>query len=73
MRSDPTTNRPAAPRSAPLRASAEPPRLVMLPCVLDASGAPLVAVAAGSVGRPSVRAYPDMAAALAALREAGHA
>lgn len=55
----------------PLTASAERPRLAVLPGLENAAGEPLIAVATGSPRRPVLRMFVGMAAALAALRAMG--
>ena len=63
---------PARRTTAPLAASAEPLRLAFLPGLQGPSGEPLAALVAGHPRRPLlVAAFPNVTAALAALREAG--
>ena len=53
----------------PLRASAEPARLVMLPDTLNDSDGPVCGVVTGHPRRPHLRLFRTMDAALAALRQ----
>ena len=59
----------------PLTASAEPPRLVLLPDILNDSDGPVCGVVTGHPCRPHLRLFRTMDAALTALRQmgAGHA
>lgn len=57
------------PSGAPLAASAEPARLILLPDLATASGGPVCGVATGHPRRPNVRLYRSMDAALAVIRQ----
>lgn len=57
------------PQGAPLAASAEPARLIMLPGVENASGGVLCGIATGHPRRPQLRLFKSMDAALAVLRQ----
>lgn len=60
------------PRPAPLAASAEPPRLVIIPGLETPSGGPVLALATGHPRRPVLTAVASFAA-LAAPRAQGGA
>lgn len=55
----------------PLRASAEPPRLVLLREAFNDSDAPVCGLATGHPRCPHLRLFKTMDAALAALRQMG--
>lgn len=59
------------PFGAPLAASAEPARLILLPDLASASGGPVCGVATGHPRRPHLRLYRSLDSALAALRQIG--
>lgn len=57
--------------TSPLRASAEPPRLVLLGEAFNDSDGPVCGVVTGHPRRPHLRLFKTMDAALAALRQMG--
>ena len=62
---------PVLTHRSPLTASTEPPRLTLLPGLLNASGESRAAIATGCPRRPHLRVYPTLSDALNALRQMG--